>query len=425
MYKDTCRTEKMNFGDKLNRSIFTSGFDNKMPPNKHFITFKLKIKQIKVPLLICFLFFLMGLIYFAITESSTDINTLLLLIFGIIDPQTPSMFSQIYTMLWTIVISQVIIALILSSLMEKYNPITTCQIYAQIQKDHTVIISYNHLGERIYQNLKFAGEAYSIIDQNTENVDELVNSGEPVVIGDPTEKNNLIQTGILNCKKAIILSNDTRETITIAYRIRKLNPDCEIFARVFEKKLAQFLQRAPVKATIFSTSDWTIQDIDRWSKSIYGTALVIGNNHMGQKIAELIGNRPKRQVIMVDHFKDEKYPNRKEQSQISTLNTADCTLEYLENSVELRKVTQCFICWNNEEKFTRSLILLTNLVQNYGFIKVYVRIFDKELFSLVKELGGIPFSTSLNAANHLKILMEKKHTKSAFLRINSSEIRYS
>lgn len=396
-----------------------------MAPNKHFITFKLKIKQIKIPLIICCLFFLTGFLFFAISETQTNINTLILLIFGIIDPQTPSMFSQIYTMLWTIVVSQVIIALILSGLMEKYNPITNCQISAQNQKDHTVIIGYNHLGERVLQNFKLRGESYAIIDQYQHNVDELVNSNEPVVIGDPLENINLIQTGVEVCKKAIILGNDARKTITIAYRVRKLNPTCEIYARVFEKNLAQFLQRAPVQATTFSTSDWTIQDIDRWSKSIYGTAIVIGGNHMSQKIAELIGNRPKRQVIRIDHFDDIGSTDTKEQSQITTLDTPDCNLEYLEKNVELRRVTQCFICWNNEDQFTRSLILLTNLVQRYGFIKVYVRIFDKELFPLVKELGGIPFSTSLNAANHLKILMMKKHSKSAFLRTKSSEIRYS
>jgi Trk K+ transport system NAD-binding subunit len=85
----------------------------------------------------------------------------------------------------------------------------------------------------LYADLKQHGETISIIDKHQQNVDELINEGKPVVIGDPVEEINLLQTGIKYCQKAIILCNDARESMTIAYRIRKLNSTCKIYVRIF------------------------------------------------------------------------------------------------------------------------------------------------------------------------------------------------
>ncbi len=315
-------------------------------------------------------------------------------------PSDAGDFGQFYSVVWPILLEVIFFGFIMGELFEKYNPVITSRILASHKRNHAVIIGYHHLSERIIEHCVKNKHQFCVIEDNEEAVEDLINAGHPIVIGDATETANLNWANIKHAKEVFINVNDVRIAIICTEKIRKFNPDCDIYVRAFEDHVQEYLKDPPLNAYSFSTSKWAMDNIHEWTKNKSGTALVIGRDSLTHRIAYHISQQPDREVYLFDDVHDgiEFVVNK----QLHMCQEFACFLSDLRVHVNLDEVTQVFICWKKESEFDESIYLTSKLFLRYPQIEVYVRIFDEELKDIIKKFNAKTFSTSKKAFKMLQ-----------------------
>ncbi|MFX1312419.1 MAG: NAD-binding protein [Promethearchaeota archaeon] len=365
-----------------------------------FIVIHLKLKQYKIQFTFFFLFWFSGLLFFLITEPEYNFSKIILFSITVGLPSDVGAFGQFYAIVWPILLEVIFFGFIMGELFEKFNPVITSRILASHKRNHAVIIGYHHLSERIIEYCIKNKKQYCLIEDNEELVEDLLNAGQPVVIGDATETSSLELVNIKYAKEIFINVNDVRLAIICTEKIRKINPDCLIYVRAFEDHVQEYLNQPPLNAFSFSTSKWAMDDIHEWTKNKAGTVIVIGRDHLTHRIAYHISQQPDREVYLFDDIHDgiEFVINK----QLHICQEFACFLSDLRVHVDLEKVTQIFICWKRESEFDESIYLASKLNLRYPHIEVFVRIFDEELKDIIKKYNAIPFSTSEKAFKMLQ-----------------------
>ncbi|UYP43849.1 hypothetical protein NEF87_000134 [Candidatus Lokiarchaeum ossiferum] len=376
-----------------------------MSLNTFLIDLKLKIKQNKWPIMVCIGFWLMGFIFFYLVENDKAIGNILLISFGIRNSNNHSDMAGLYNLVWPVLLETIILGFIFGALFKKYNPVITSQILAKHQRNHTIVIGSTHLGERIIEYLQLNNKNFVLIEREDNKVENLINSSAPVVIGDATDDEILIDASISKAKEVFITINDARDSIVICNKIRDINKDCALYVRLFGDYYYKYLAQEPINAFSFSTSKWAMSSIKEWSQGETGKTLVLGRDNLSQRIAEYLGKDQSRPtVIMDEHIDSDLYD---EESAINAISDSANRLRFIEDHINLNEVTQIFIVWKEEEEFSDSLYLCTRLNQKYPSIKVYVRIFDEELAAIMERFNATTFSTSAYAFNMLQKQVQK------------------
>ena len=80
-----------------------------------------------------------------------------------------------------------------------------------------------------------------------------------------------------------------------------------------------------------------------------------------------------------------------ENSQMHIINEFTCYLSDLAPHVNLKEVTQVFICWVRDSEFDEALYLTSKLFLRFPKIEVYVRIYDDEILELVQKLRHLNY----------------------------------
>ncbi|MBY9008802.1 MAG: NAD-binding protein [Candidatus Lokiarchaeota archaeon] len=365
-----------------------------------FINFELKLKQYKLQFLFLFLFWFLGFLFFLFTVPSSNFGELVLYSLTVRSPLNAGDFANFYSLIWPILLEVIVFGFIMGELLEKYNPLITSRILAKHKRNHTVIIGLCHLSERIIEYCIANKEPYCIIEDNEELVEDLINSGCPVVVGDPTETTNLAFASTKRAKEVFIAIDDARIAIICTEKIRKTNQECPIYVRAFEDHVQEYLTQSPLNAIPFSTSKWAMDGIREWIKGKKGKAVVIGRDSLTHRIAYDISLQPDREVFLFDDEHDGIEFNVNDQLHI--INEFACFLSDLRAHVKLEEVTQAFICWKRDSEFDESLYLTSKLSLRFPHIEIYVRIFDEELTDLVENYNATTFSTSSNAFRMLQ-----------------------
>ena len=373
-----------------------------------FINFELKLKQYKLQFVFLFLFWFAGFIFFLFTEPGSSFGELVLYSLTVRSPLNAGDVANFYSLIWPILLEVIVFGFIMGELLEKYNPLITSRILAKHKRNHTVIIGFHHLSERIIEYCIANKKSFCIIEDSEELVEDLISSGCPVVVGDPTEATNLAFTNIKRAKEVFISIDDARIAIICTEKIRKANQECPIYVRVFEDHVQEYLKQPPLNAIPFSTSKWAMDGIREWIKGKKGKAIVIGRDNLTHRIAYDISLQPDREVFLFDDKHDGIEFNVNDQLQI--INEFACFLSDLRAHVKLDEVTQAFICWKQDSEFDESLYLTSKLSLRYPHIEIFVRIFDEELIDLVENYNATTFSTSSNA---FKMLQKHVHSSSA------------
>ena len=377
------------------------------------IEIELKLKQYKVQFIFLILFWLAGFTVFVFIEPNHSFWEYVFFSLTIRRPENAGDFTNLYSLLWPILLEVIVFGFIMGELLEKYNPIITSRILAKHKRNHTVIIGFHHLTERIIEYCIANKEPFSILEDHEELVEDLINSGCPVVVGDPTETINLNLASVKRAKEVFIGINDARVAIICTEKIRKLNPDCPIYVRAFEDHVQDYLEQPPLKAIAFSTSKWAMDDVREWTKNKIGAVIVIGRDRLTHRIAYTISVQPDREVYLFDDEHDgiEFVVN----DRLHIIQEFTPFLSDLKAHVNLEKVTQAFICWKQDSEFDESLYLTSKLNLRYPHIEIYVRIFDEELIDLVENHNAKTFSTSSNA---FKMLQREVSPDSAISHLN-------
>jgi hypothetical protein len=365
-----------------------------------FIALHLKLKQYKLQFIFFFLFWFIGFIFFFITEPEYNLAQIILFSITVNIPPDALDFGQFYAVIWPILLEVIFFGFIMGELFEKFNPVITSRILASHKRNHAVIIGYHHLSERIIDHCVENKKSFCLIEDNEESVEDLINAGQPIVIGDATETANLKLANVKHAKEVFINVNDVRIAIICTEKIRKMNPDCHIYVRAFEDHVQEYLREPPLNAYTFSTSKWAMENIHAWTKNKTGSAIVIGRDSLTHRIAYHISQQPDRQVYLFDDVHDgiEFVVNK----QLHICQEFACFLSDLRSHVNLEEVTQVFICWKEESEFDESIYLTSKLNLRYPHIEVFVRIFDEELKDIIKKYNAETFSTSKKAFNMLQ-----------------------
>ncbi|TFH27960.1 MAG: hypothetical protein E4G98_05705, partial [Promethearchaeota archaeon] len=346
-----------------------------------------------------------GFIYYILSETNKSFINIFFMAWGIRSPMDSTDFSGFYQISIAILLDVVVFSFLVGALLEKYNPVATSKIIAEHQRNHTIILGYDHLGERIVEYLQEKRRPYVLIENSEEKVSELINSGEPVIIGDFTEQAILIDAGISNCKEVFFVTNDFRKAIVCVNKIRDLNKKCKLYLRAFEDEFQDYLERDPWNAYTFSTSQWSLEKVKSWTQDKTGPVIVLGFNHISRLVTDHIANSQNRQVILIDPEIDEEIyisePN------IRIIQESYTTLEGLKENCKMDEISQIFICWKSESHFSEALLLIMKLKQEYPKIEAYVRIYDEETIPIFQQYNVETFSTSSRAFEMLQKEVDK------------------
>ena len=363
----------------------------------------LKLKQYKIQFIFLILFWLAGLLVFVVIEPNHSFIEYILFSLTIRVPEKVGDFANFYALIWPILLEVIVFGFIMGELLEKYNPIITCRILAKHKRNHTVIIGFQHITERIIEHCIMNKEPFCVLEDNQEFVEDLINGGYAVVVGDPTEPINIDFTNVKKAKEVFIGVNDARIAIICTEKIRNVNQNCPIYVRAFEDHLQSYLQQPPLNAKAFSTSKWAMDDIKKWTHGKKGTAIVIGRDSLTHRIAYTLSLQPEREIYLFDDEHDGiEFP---ENEHLHIIKEYTRFLSDLRDHLKLEEVTQAFICWKRDSEFTESLYLTSKLFLRYPRIEIFVRIFDEELIDLVKNYNAKTFSTSSKAFKMLQNLV--------------------
>jgi len=368
----------------------------------YLIEIHLKVKQYKYPFIFLFLFWLMGFIYFFITEPIHEIWAVFLYSFTIRSPTVSTDFAKFYALLWPIVLEVIVFGFIIGELLEKYNPIITSRILCRHIHNHTVVIGIDHLSTRIIEYCIENKERFCIIEDNEELVEDYINNGYPVLVGDPTETNNLINLNIDDAKEVFICTNDVRISIISSEKIRNYNKNCPIYVRIFERHVREYLQQDPINAFAFSTSKWAMDAVCQWSQASKGNAIIIGRDHLCHRLAYDISTQEGREVYLFDEIHEGiEFP---ENENLHIIKDFPRFLSDLRDHVNLDDIAQVYIYWSSRDEFDEAIYLTSKINLRYPHIEIFIRIFDDELIEVVKRYNAKTFSSSLYA---FKLLQNK------------------
>ena len=365
-----------------------------------FIEIHLKLKQYLLQFIFFFLFWFVGFLFFFITESDDTLGQIFLYSLTVRTPAGARDIANFYALIWPILLEVIFFGFIMGELLQKYNPIITSRILARHQRNHIVVIGYQHLAERIIEFCIENKESFSLIEDHHELVEDLITAGKPVVVGDPTETTNLEFANVKSASEVFITIDDVRIAIICTEKVRKMNEDCSIYVRAFEDHVQEYLKEPPLEAFSFSTSKWAMEGIQEWTKGKTGNALVIGRDYLTHRIAYNLSLQPEREVFLFDDEHDgiEFVENER----LHIINELAYFLSDLRDHINLDEITQAFICWKRDAEFDESLYLASKLHSRYPHIEVFVRIFDEELIDLVEKYNAKTFSTSSNAFKMLQ-----------------------
>ena len=310
------------------------------------------------------MFWFIGFIVFYNIEPNLEFVNVLLVSLGFRESGSNTDFAGFYQLIWPILLEVIVFGFIFGSLLEKFNPPLTCKLLAKRQSDHTVVIGYHHFGRRIVDFLRDNKKRYTVIEEHYENIDDLVEAGEPVVSGDPTEMVNLKFAAVDKCKEVFVVSNEIREAVVISEKIRNVNPSCKLYVRIFEEYFQDYLAKPPISAFTFSTTRWIMESIEDWTRGKRGDVLVIGRDHLVELIGDQVGYAQNRHVTILDPYIDPEHVPITN-SHIKVIKDQAKRIPYILKHVDLSKVTQVFLCWKQEDEFSDSLFLTSRLRQQY------------------------------------------------------------
>jgi Trk K+ transport system NAD-binding subunit len=405
MEKETIEAKKENEQENQKRVVKRKEWKIGVKSRRIWRTIIRKIKQFRVPFLFFILFWIAGIITIYVLEiENRTIGHIFLVSICARACECESAFIQFYQLFWPVVFELVIIIFILTTLQDMYgyNPIIAARKIAKHQKNHTVVLGYNHLGERIVDYLREEKKPYALVDIETNKVEDLINFDQPVVVGDYTDEQILELAGVRKCKEVFCVTKDLRKALIAAEVIREMNDECSLYMRVFDEHFREYLAGEPWHAYTFSTSKWTMESVKKWSEGITEETKIIllGNDTIVRRIAQYYGEELKSKVYWFD-------PEIEPTVYVDLPNVIPYKedvkfIENLEEKVELEKIEQIYLCWNTNEKFSDAIILTVALKKQYPEIKLYVRMFDEELAKIAKAVGVTTFSTSAYAFKMLQ-----------------------
>ncbi|HUY00913.1 MAG TPA: NAD-binding protein [Candidatus Deferrimicrobium sp.] len=253
---------------------------------KKLIKLKIILKQNLIGITILFLWFLIHFFAFFIISNGDPIQALQYTFYFKQEP----MYGNFYSLISQVIIFGWIFMLVTVEIYRKYHPEQTCLALSRSMKDHTVIIGYSHLGQRIREYLSLYNKKFVVADSDRTLLKDLIENEEPVVPLDYIDTNFVKNTNVQDAKLVLITKNDLETLVIATNLIRDVNKKCRIICRCFDDSLAKVLEKKFACETI-STSKYAADYILKEIQKLHLTdVLIIGCNNTARRLMQKFRN---------------------------------------------------------------------------------------------------------------------------------------
>lgn len=248
--------------------------------NKRITKFKIVLKQNLVLFLILSLWYIINYIVFYII---TGYNPSKALQYTFYLAELPE-YGFFYATISGFLIFSWIFTLITIDLYRKYHPIQMCIKISKSMKNHTIIIGYSHLGQRVREYIDRLNKTYVIIEDDRILTEDLIDEEEPIVPKKAYDPEIIEDANVRDAKLVLITKNDLETLVVATHNIRAENKDCKIICRCFDDAIAKILEKQ-LKCETISTSRYACQMISSKIKE-WGSkdAVLIGCNHITRRL---------------------------------------------------------------------------------------------------------------------------------------------
>jgi len=109
-------------------------------------------------------------------------------------------------------------------------------------KGHTIIIGDGSEILSAVRRLERLGIDYIVLTNSKDIASKI--RGDSVILGDPKDDKNLINSGIMEAKNVIIIMNDDIEALLITLKVQKLNPPLQVIVAIRDTSLLDLFKTA-------------------------------------------------------------------------------------------------------------------------------------------------------------------------------------
>jgi voltage-gated potassium channel len=120
-------------------------------------------------------------------------------------------------------------------------------------ENHYIVCGAGRVGRRIIRNLQKENLPFVIIERDERKIADFENGGAPILVGDATLEENLIQAGVLRAKGLAACLPDDAANVYVVLTARGLNGTMHIVARAVEEQAEPKLIQAGASLVVAPT----------------------------------------------------------------------------------------------------------------------------------------------------------------------------
>ncbi|HMF33197.1 MAG TPA: NAD(P)-binding protein [Candidatus Lokiarchaeia archaeon] len=360
---------------------------------KLYLAFKASIGQ----LLAIVVFFVIGFTYFYFAHSGDSAWTLWVTVQATIfisnDVTKNDPVASLYAVIGSIVITQGVLAIIVTRVQQTFNPKKMAQILAQHASNHVIVLGFGHLGKLILEWCLQKKKDIVIIEKNDDQANAIVEAGVPTIVGDASIDGILEMAHVERAHDVVQTFNDVRTALVLAHKVHKLNPKCEFWVRCHDDKLQNVL--AEMGAKPFSTSFWIFEKLLNDLPPAPAEIAIVGYNNIGERFAEKFIEEGRPYVVIDEDPANEALLQKLEVPYVIGNGTVMNTLR----DAGVAKCSAAILCLDDQEE--DSIMTVRNMQFFNPKIVIFVRCYDDEIAKVIEGMGARPFSSSKFAFTNL------------------------
>lgn len=128
---------------------------------------------------------------------------------------------------------------------------------AMTYRNHAIVFGAGHVGLRVVRDLRDMGLPVVVVDHSpNEEVQEVLESlNVPVVMGDGRRAITLERAGLPHAEVFVACTGDDRVNLETVMKVRELNGQVRVVARVWDRAIGDQMQRFGMVDTVMSAAD--------------------------------------------------------------------------------------------------------------------------------------------------------------------------
>jgi voltage-gated potassium channel len=120
-------------------------------------------------------------------------------------------------------------------------------------RDHFIICGAGRVGSHLIRSLRAVDGVFLVIESDQRKVEELMDSGIPVLVRDATLEESLVEAGVEHARGLASCLPDDADNVYVVLTARDLNPNIHIVARAAEEAAESKLIRAGANRVVAPT----------------------------------------------------------------------------------------------------------------------------------------------------------------------------